>query len=187
MPRCFGTRDDAGGDVDAKVVEGSTENGMTVAEGSAHHDAAPVASVGFVEAGPADGGDGATVDAGQQRLSGLRSGCPSVQRRHAGDVRGRPVAERLTVQRPLAFLPPRSLFYRTAELRPRRAGAHELRRGERELCTSLAVTGGTYDRTYDSVGLAADGGSTVTLAADGGPTGEADPATVSSFRLDNTT
>jgi sulfatase modifying factor 1 len=53
-------------------------------------------------------------------------------------------------------------------------------------CTSLAVTGGAYFRTYDSVGLAADGGYgyTATLAADGGPTSEADPATVSSFRLD---
>jgi formylglycine-generating enzyme required for sulfatase activity len=46
-------------------------------------------------------------------------------------------------------------------------------------CTSLAVEGGTYDRTYD---LDADGG--VNLATDGGPTGEADPATVSGFRLD---
>ncbi len=53
-------------------------------------------------------------------------------------------------------------------------------------CTNLAVTGGAYHRTYDSVGLSADGGygSTATLAADGGPTSEADPATVSSFRLD---
>jgi len=38
-------------------------------------------------------------------------------------------------------------------------------------CTSLEVTGGTYYRTYTS-------------DSDGGPTGEADPATVSSFRLD---
>ena len=47
-------------------------------------------------------------------------------------------------------------------------------------CTSLSVTGGTYYRTYDPVGI--DGG--IDLAPDGGPTGEADPATVSSFRLD---
>jgi formylglycine-generating enzyme required for sulfatase activity len=47
-------------------------------------------------------------------------------------------------------------------------------------CTSLEVTGGTYYRTYDPVGI--DGG--IGLAPDGGPTGEADPATVSSFRLD---
>jgi formylglycine-generating enzyme len=47
-------------------------------------------------------------------------------------------------------------------------------------CTSLEVTGGAYYRTYDPVGI--DGG--VGLAPDGGPTGEADPATVSSFRLD---
>ena len=37
-------------------------------------------------------------------------------------------------------------------------------------CTSLAVTGGTYDRTYTNSGA--------------GPTMEADPATVSGFRLD---
>ncbi len=37
-------------------------------------------------------------------------------------------------------------------------------------CTSLEVVGGTYDRTYTS--------------SDAGPTGEADPATVSGFRLD---
>jgi sulfatase modifying factor 1 len=37
-----------------------------------------------------------------------------------------------------------------------------------------------YYRTYDG----ADNGAFATLAADGGPTGEADPATVSTFRLD---
>jgi formylglycine-generating enzyme required for sulfatase activity len=37
-------------------------------------------------------------------------------------------------------------------------------------CTSLEVTGGTYERTYTNSG--------------GGPSGEADPASVSSFRLD---
>jgi formylglycine-generating enzyme required for sulfatase activity len=42
------------------------------------------------------------------------------------------------------------------------------------------VPGGTYYRTYDP--LDPDGG--VLLAADGGATGEADPATVSGFRLD---
>jgi formylglycine-generating enzyme required for sulfatase activity len=47
-------------------------------------------------------------------------------------------------------------------------------------CTSLPVAGGNYYRTYDPLGI--DGG--VGLAPDGGPTGEADPATVSSFRLD---
>jgi formylglycine-generating enzyme required for sulfatase activity len=50
-------------------------------------------------------------------------------------------------------------------------------------CTSLPVTGGAYYRTYDPVG-ADDGGYTPALAADGGPTGEADPATISGFRLD---
>jgi formylglycine-generating enzyme len=47
-------------------------------------------------------------------------------------------------------------------------------------CTSLEVTGGSYYRTYDVNQF--DGGWT--LMAEGGPTGEADPATVSSFRLD---
>jgi formylglycine-generating enzyme len=52
-------------------------------------------------------------------------------------------------------------------------------------CTSLEVAGGTFYRTYDQVALVGYGGVyTFTLAADGGPTGEADPATVSSFRLD---
>jgi formylglycine-generating enzyme required for sulfatase activity len=43
--------------------------------------------------------------------------------------------------------------------------------GTESCCTSLEVPGGTYFRTYKS-------------EADGGPTGEADPATVSGFRLD---
>jgi len=48
---------------------------------------------------------------------------------------------------------------------------------------SLEVTGGGYYRTYDPVVY--DGGMYIpTLAADGGPAGEADPATVSTFRLD---
>jgi len=46
-------------------------------------------------------------------------------------------------------------------------------------CTSLEVTGGTYYRTYDL-----DAFGNPSLPADGGPTGLADPATVSSFRLD---
>ncbi len=50
-------------------------------------------------------------------------------------------------------------------------------------CTSLEVTGGTYYRTYDPV-VDEDGSTFAMLAADGGPTGEADPATVSPFRLD---
>lgn len=52
--------------------------------------------------------------------------------------------------------------------------------GTESCCTSLAVPGGTYYRTYDEPGV--DGG--VTLAADGGPAEEFDPATVSSFQLD---
>lgn len=47
-------------------------------------------------------------------------------------------------------------------------------------CTSLAVEGGTFYRTYDP--LESDGG--LAVAPDGGPTGLADPATISSFRLD---
>jgi formylglycine-generating enzyme required for sulfatase activity len=46
-------------------------------------------------------------------------------------------------------------------------------------CTTLEVTGGTYYRTYD---LDEDGSTSI--PPDGGPTGEADPATVSGFRLD---
>ena len=47
-------------------------------------------------------------------------------------------------------------------------------------CTTLEVPGGTYDRTYDPL----DTYGNVTLTSDGGPTGEADPASVSGFRLD---
>ena len=47
-------------------------------------------------------------------------------------------------------------------------------------CASPEVAGGTYYRTYDPLGS----GGEVTLAPDGGPTGEADPASVSGFRLD---
>lgn len=47
--------------------------------------------------------------------------------------------------------------------------------GTESCCTSLAVAGGTYYRTYDV---------NAPLPTDGGPTGEADPASVSSFRLD---
>jgi sulfatase modifying factor 1 len=51
--------------------------------------------------------------------------------------------------------------------------------GTESCCTSLEVTGGTFYRTYD-----VDSNGNPILAADGGPTGEADPATVSGFRLD---
>jgi sulfatase modifying factor 1 len=54
--------------------------------------------------------------------------------------------------------------------------------GTESCCTSLEVTGGTYFRIYDPPDGNANGNAI--LAADGGPTGEADPATVSSFRLD---
>jgi sulfatase modifying factor 1 len=48
-------------------------------------------------------------------------------------------------------------------------------------CTSLAVDGGTFYRTYD---LSPLGGGDGWVAPDGGATGLADPATVSPFRLD---
>jgi sulfatase modifying factor 1 len=61
--------------------------------------------------------------------------------------------------------------------------------GTGSCCTSLEVMGGTYYRAYDVDDgglplLAPDGGSFPALAPDGGPTAEADPATLSSFRLD---
>ncbi len=52
--------------------------------------------------------------------------------------------------------------------------------GTESCCASPEVPGGTYYRTYDP--LDPDGG--VLLAGDGGAAGEADPATVSEFRLD---
>ncbi len=51
--------------------------------------------------------------------------------------------------------------------------------GTESCCTSLEVTGGTYFRTYDL-----DPSGAPIFTADGGPTREADPATVSTFRLD---
>jgi formylglycine-generating enzyme required for sulfatase activity len=59
------------------------------------------------------------------------------------------------------------------------AGATLCREGE-SCCASPLVSGGTFYRTYDEPLV--HGGAR--LAADGGPTGEADPATVSDFRLD---
>ncbi len=49
-----------------------------------------------------------------------------------------------------------------------------------DCCASLGVDGGFFYRTYDET--SADGG--LLVPSDGGPAGEADPATVSSFRLD---
>jgi formylglycine-generating enzyme required for sulfatase activity len=51
--------------------------------------------------------------------------------------------------------------------------------GTESCCASLEVEGGTYDRTYDL-----DDSGVAILSPEGGPTGEADPATVSGFRLD---
>ena len=42
------------------------------------------------------------------------------------------------------------------------------------------MTGGTYYRSYDPL----DGDDQPEVEPDGGPTGEADPATVSTFKLD---
>jgi formylglycine-generating enzyme required for sulfatase activity len=52
--------------------------------------------------------------------------------------------------------------------------------GGESCCASPEVPGGSFFRTFD--GIAADG--SVALAPDGGPTGLADPAAVSGFRLD---
>jgi formylglycine-generating enzyme len=51
-------------------------------------------------------------------------------------------------------------------------------------CTSLLVPGGTFFRTYDKEKIGDGGIPYVTLGPDASPTDEADPATVSSFRLD---
>jgi formylglycine-generating enzyme required for sulfatase activity len=51
-------------------------------------------------------------------------------------------------------------------------------------CTSLEVSGGTYFRTYDPFAENDASLFSPVLAADGGPSGVADPATVSSFLLD---
>jgi sulfatase modifying factor 1 len=57
--------------------------------------------------------------------------------------------------------------------------------GTESCCTSLEVTGGTYYRTYNQVfGDASTFPTDEPPAADGGPVDEAQPATLSSFRLD---
>jgi len=53
---------------------------------------------------------------------------------------------------------------------PKAAGTSYCGASNESCCTSLDVQGGTYDRTYTNVGS--------------GPTSTADPATISSFRLD---
>src|SRR5579863_228828 len=62
---------------------------------------------------------------------------------------------------------------------PRGPGMTDCGPNKESCCASLLTTGGTYYRTYDPI---TDGG--VEVSPDGGPTGEADPATVSTFRLD---
>jgi formylglycine-generating enzyme len=54
--------------------------------------------------------------------------------------------------------------------RPGGAGMTDCGTSRESCCTSLEVTGGTYNRTYSNSG--------------DGPTGEADPATITGFRLD---
>ena len=61
-----------------------------------------------------------------------------------------------------------------------RPGMSDCGTSRESCCVSLDVAGGTFSRTYDDT--SADSGAALSL--DGGPTGEADPATVSSFRLD---
>jgi formylglycine-generating enzyme required for sulfatase activity len=63
---------------------------------------------------------------------------------------------------------------------PAGAGRTDCGSNRESCCTSGLVSGGTYFRTYD---LGDDGG-VVKTTPDGGPTGEANPATVSDFRLD---
>jgi sulfatase modifying factor 1 len=55
--------------------------------------------------------------------------------------------------------------------------------GTESCCTSLEVTGGTFNRSYDEA-IDDAGNIDLVFGADGGPADEADPATVSSFRLD---
>jgi sulfatase modifying factor 1 len=56
---------------------------------------------------------------------------------------------------------------------------------EESCCASLEVTGGTFYRTYDYASFDYDAGVyAAQLAPDGGPSGQADPATVSTFLLD---
>ena len=63
---------------------------------------------------------------------------------------------------------------------PGGAGLSNCGASSESCCTSPEVAGGAFSRTYDPLGS----GGGVTLAPDGGPTGEADPASVSGFRLD---
>ena len=63
---------------------------------------------------------------------------------------------------------------------PRGLGMTNCGTGTESCCTSLEVSGGTFYRTYNPVGL--DGGAA--RALDGGPLGEADLATVSGYHLD---
>lgn len=59
-------------------------------------------------------------------------------------------------------------------------GVSDCGSNQESCCTSYAVPGGTYYRTYDSL----NDYDQPALAPDGGPTGEADPASVSRFSLD---
>jgi sulfatase modifying factor 1 len=62
---------------------------------------------------------------------------------------------------------------------PHGPGMSDCGSNKESCCASLLTTGGTYYRTYDPIS-----GGGVEVSPDGGPTGEADPATVSTFRLD---
>ncbi|MGH7272401.1 MAG: formylglycine-generating enzyme family protein [Polyangiaceae bacterium] len=64
---------------------------------------------------------------------------------------------------------------------PGGAGRSDCGASHESCCASLPVPGGTFFRTYDPVDASS---GQVQLAPDGGPGGEADPAQVSSFRLD---
>ncbi len=66
---------------------------------------------------------------------------------------------------------------------PGGAGMTDCGASSESCCTSPEVTGGTFYRTYDQFDDFADGGL---VLPDGGPTGEADPATVSGLRSTST-
>jgi formylglycine-generating enzyme required for sulfatase activity len=64
---------------------------------------------------------------------------------------------------------------------PGGAGLSNCGAGQVSCCTSPEVTGGTFFRTYDPVVGDAD----IVTAPEGGPAGLGDPATVSTFKLDD--
>ena len=193
LPDASGLRtrpEDATGDFDVSVVEGSTENDTTVVESSAQNDAAPLGGADVVQAGVADGGDKGTVDAATDAVQQNRATCEAGALQCSDNTPETCVSGQWQsgppCDAPLPFCVRGACSLEPPSCAPGGPGMLNCGASSESCCTTLAVTGGAYYRTYDSVGLAADGGysSTATLAADGGPTSLAAPATVSSFRLD---